>query len=619
MVVRIHWLVSLLCLAAVSVVAPGCQKEEDYFHRLHGPTDVAYLPPGDIFEVPLAYVPSFRSGQIAKLDLKRIDMLVEHGISSWMAAPFLACGRDRVLDQVEVLSDGETYIDVFVSDSQHGQVLRVPHVVPDGDGGYSFASVAWGEPLLYEADGSTLSDGPVLSDLEVRPGYATTETWTIRFHDHSWEVEGTASGPQQQEALPGLPFETDSQELAFTVLHGGREVEEGTFFTLTTDSGIVEFDLPGIVSDLKATPDGAMLLATVLGYDGSPGLWIYLDDDTTHWVDLPEGAVPENIGFHRDEAAFFIADSSEANRVLRVDYTPGDPDSLVIDEVPVSEPAFDVAHAGDPDVEHLFVAAAYHETIEVIDLETGAQVDVNPWTDAVDPIRVGSLITGMDASRGTLEMNTVTPTEVNEERYVVVATTYAGYLHVIEADTGCEVLESFFGPYLEGIDASTEVVYYDVSPQSDTFLLPDPVTGLEISINPCGGVARDQMWTLRYRSATQSWEVEGALSGIQQGQAYEDQRYVSDDGEISFVLASGARASSDGDWVQFSVNDGVSPVGVLELPADPLVFTDIYDFREGSWWEHRERQVALVPNAGNDVVMWVHIEGYGDGGLKYFR
>ena len=609
----------ILVALAMLFLLPGCGAEEDYFHRLHGPTDIAHLPPGEIFEVPLAYVPNFRSGQIAKLDLKRIDLLVEEGYSSWMAAPMLACGRDRVLDQIAVTSDGLTRIDVFTSDSQRGQVLRVPHVIPGSDGGHEFNPLTWGEPRLWGPDGSTLSEGPELADLQVVPGHATTEDWTIRYRDHSWEVSGTRSGIQLQEAVPGLPYETDGKELAFTVLHRGLAVEDGTAFTLSVDTGIVEFDLPGVVSDLRATPDGQMVIATVLGYGGDSGLWIYVGDDSNEWIDLPPGCVPENIGFHATDDAFFVADSSDANRVLRVDYEPGEPASLQVTEIPVSEPAFDVAHAGDPEVDHLFVGAAFHESVEIVDLTTGEPVDVNPWTPEVDPIRVGSLITGLDASRGTLSMNTATPLEINEERYAVVATTYAGYMHIIEADTGCEVLESFFGPYLEGLDAGTEVVYYDVSPPSDTFMLADPVTGTEVSINPCGGIARDQLWTLRYRSDLQAWEVDGAESGIQEGLALEDVRYVSDDGEISFVLASGAQASTDGDWIQFAVNDGVSPVGVLELPSDPMVYTDIYDLREGSWWEYKERQVALVPNVGNDVVMWVHLEGYGDGGLKYFR
>jgi hypothetical protein len=613
-----------LALAAAFAFAPGCDSGEDYFHRLHGPTDVALIPPGGVFEVPVAYAPNFRNGHISKLDLKRIDLLVEDNAVAWQASPDLACGRDRVLDQIAVTTDGEMRIDVFVSDSQRDQVLRVPHARPDGDGGVEFvvASGAIPEaPVAQDGDGAALGgDAPTLDDLAIRPGYATTEDWTITYRGSAWVVEGTRSGLQQQQALPGLAYESDGEEIAFTMHHGGADVPEGTAFTFAVDTGIVEFELPGIAIDLQATPAGTLVLATVIDYLGdSGGLWIYLDDDQQGWLDLPAGAVPESMGFSRDGDAVFIADSSDANRVLKVTFDEGDPDSFEVTEIPVTEPNIDVAHSHDPDTDHLFVAAAYSETVEIIELTTGDPVDVNPWTEAVDPVFIGSLITGLDASAGTLGLNSITPQDRFEDKHVVVATTYAGYMHVMEADTGCQAAETSFGPYLEFADLGTAVSYVDVGPASDSRLLDDTITGEAVSINPCGGVARDQTWTLRFREDLLSWEVEGEFSGVQLGLAREDLRYVSDDGEISFVIASGARASSDGDWITFSVNDGFSPVGVLELPGDPVIFTDIYDAREGAWWEHREREIALVANAGNDVVMWIHIEGYGTGGLKYFR
>ncbi len=609
---------ALLALAGAALA--GCEAQEDYFHRLHGPSDVALLEPGGVFEVPVAYVPSFRTGQIAKLDLKRIDLLVEEGAASWLAAPYLACGRDRVLDQVAVTTDGATRVDVWVSDSQRGQVLRVPHVIPDGEGGYSFATVSWEPPVLRDPDGAERSGGPELAELDVRPGFATTETWTITYRGHSWVLEGTASGLQRQEAVPGLAYVSDGDELGFTVLHHGEPVEQGTSFTLVTDTGIEAYDVPGVVSDLKTTPDGAWVVAAVLGYGGDGVLWAHdWQTGISTEVALPAGTVPENLGLHRDGDALFVADSSAASRVLRVDLDGADPALWPVSEIPVSLPGFDVAHGGDAERDYLFVAAAYDETIEILDLASGEPVDANVWTPEVDPVDIGSLITGLDATRRPIEMNSLTGVGLHEEKYAVVASTYAGYLHVIEADTGCQAVESTFGPYLETTEFGTQVTYYDVGPANDVILLTDPVSAQAVSVNPCGGVARDQLWTLRYREDTLDWEVEGSISGIQERHAVEDVRYISDDGEISFVIASGARAASDGDWMRFSVNDGISPVGVLELPGDPLLFTDVFDFREGAWWEHREREVALVPNAGNDVVMWVHVEGYGDGGLKYFR
>ena len=47
-----------------------------------------------------------------------------------------------------VTTDGFSQVDVWVSDSQRGEMLRVPHVIPDGSGGYTFAGVTWEPPVL---------------------------------------------------------------------------------------------------------------------------------------------------------------------------------------------------------------------------------------------------------------------------------------------------------------------------------------------------------------------------------------------------------------------------------------------------------------------------------------
>jgi len=284
-------------LVAATLALSGCEPQEDYFHRLRGPTDVALLPPGGVFEVPVAYVANFRSGQVAKLDLKRIDLLVEEGQASWFAAPYLACGRDRVIDQIAVTTDGATQVDVWVSDSQRGQVLRVPHVIPDGAGGFTFAGVG---PVQVDAQHAAglgrvgeLSSGPELADLDVRPGSATTETWTMTYRGKSWELDGTASGLQQLEALPGLEYETDGQELSFTMLHHGESVEAGTTFTLVTDTGIEAFEVPGVVSDLKTSADGTWVIAAVLGYEGHGVLWAHdWQTGISTVLDLPPAPSP---------------------------------------------------------------------------------------------------------------------------------------------------------------------------------------------------------------------------------------------------------------------------------------------------------------------------------------
>ena len=47
----------------------------------------------------------------------------------------------------------------------------------------------------------------------------------------------------------------------------------------------------------------------------------------------------------------------------------------------------------------------------------------------------------------------------------------------------------------------------------------------------------------------------------------------------------------------------------------PLVFTELFDDRDGDWWKVREREIAVIPHVGNDVVLWVDIQGQGAGGV----
>ena len=64
--------------------------------------------------------------------------------------------------------------------------------------------------------------------------------------------------------------------------------------------------------------------------------------------------------------------------------------------------------------------------------------------------------------------------------------------------------------------------------------------------NPCGGISRAQGWVLRFDELVQGWRVRGDLSGEQDTIAYEDIRYVSDDGEISFLILSGGTPDEAG-------------------------------------------------------------------------
>ena len=66
----------LAAVLGLLVVATACVDDDRSFAQFDGPTDVVILEPGELFEVPVALVTSFRSGRVTKLDLKRRSVLV---------------------------------------------------------------------------------------------------------------------------------------------------------------------------------------------------------------------------------------------------------------------------------------------------------------------------------------------------------------------------------------------------------------------------------------------------------------------------------------------------------------------------------------------------------------
>lgn len=607
------------------LVAAGCGTGASELHRFHGPIDVAYLPPGPFFEQPVAYVTNWQSGTVSKLDLRRFDMLVEDEPGAWIASPPMAAGRDRVLDQVAVATDLETFVDVLATDASRDEILRLPHLEVAGDGTLSFFGdpVVSAGPEYHPGEGS--GGGEVtLAGLALLEGATATEEWTLTWRGSAWTVDGTASGPQVEVALPGVPYATDRDELRFTVVHGDAVPAEGSTVVLSTDTGLRSAPLSGYAHDLLAVPGGRWVLAAVqaTGPGGEPAGVIEVWDRTLEIgavLELPEGARPAGMGLDREGTSALVADLSDLGVVHRVHLEGDDPVAFVVEQVPVPGPTVDVAVGRSPERELLFAASLDEQVVHLVDLGTGEPVDWNPYTPEPDPIQVRAPVVGLAASAEEIDLNTEAPWGAPERAPVVVATTLTGFLHVLDAATGCAAFESVAGAYVQADASGSYSPFTDLSPPSNPAIEVDPETGAVGTTNSCGGITLDEYWTLTYDESLQSYTVEGRESGEQVGRLYEDVRYVSDGGEISLLVRSGTLATTDGDRFVLDVNDGLSPVPLQELPGDPLVYTDRFGDRTSPWYNVATREAAVVPHAGNDVVMWIDIQGYGDGGLQYFQ
>lgn len=603
----------------------ACAEDEAPSARLDGPMDLALLEPGPFYEVPVALVTNFRSGRVSKLDVKRTNLLVEAGPAPWMPGPDLAFGAGRALSEIAIVERGSG-VDVWVADDASDSLLRRTWIAGIGeDGAPLWPEPALGETRLLSPDGVPLQGEvtPRLLGLRLGHGRATTETWTLRWEGRAFAVEGSASGIQDRKAVPGTPYESDRGEIRFTLALDGVILETGSRIEVDVDGGVEEADAGGLVMDLWREPGGAWVLAAVLPDEG-PG-WVAAWDAESMSelarVTLPQGAQPERIEADVADGSAWVADSWEgpegAGRVFRLDWIPGDAQSLAATVVPVPEPAIDVAPGHDPAAPRLFVAAAYTDAVWMLDRASGAVLDANVASPEADPTRVRALVTGLAPLRRPVETMQLDEDGTRVPAYGVLAATFAGEMYWIDGRTGCQVFGTPAGASLQLATADpAAAAFSDVGFASNPVLVQDPASERVVSTSTCGGVARTETWNVTFDAGLQSYEVEGSRSGVQAGRAYEGERYVSDEGAISFLILPGTAATSHGDRWQFPIDDGVTPMPLHELPADPLVFTELYDDRSGIWFAVREREVALVPNAGNDVVLWIDVQGQGQQGVR---
>jgi len=209
--------------------------------------------------------------------------------------------------------------------------------------------------------------------------------------------------------------------------------------------------------------------------------------------------------------------------------------------------------------------------------------------------------------------------ELGVDRWIrsVAVSLASGRMQWMEEGTGCLVPDAF-GPRTDF--ASNSALQVDFQSNDDSSgaptLEPTVESGRHVIVNACTGIARAETWQLRYDAAQQGWRVRGAISGDQAALAYENRRYLSDRGEVSFVIRGGLNPTSDGTLISFSVLDGALTVTGdnngdtrrdvdFDLPLDPVYF----EFRAGPW-DGGYRQVdvrphVIVPVAGGDMFVRV--------------
>lgn len=597
----------------------GCTQTPRIPLHFDGPVAAAWLDVSDDlpFERPIGFVANSRSGSIVPLDLKEGRLLTDDSAASFLRAGALATGQTRQLGDIFAFAKGGV-VTVWALDIASDRVLMVPYIT-----GVEADSPAEVVPESTEAvfvDADESGDEPDISTIKVRSGFTTTEDWSIEFDGVRWWAKGSRSGTQATIPNNGEVFTSDKGEVEFTI---SGTATAGDRFDFHTETGVVEFAYGGRVASLFG--DAERLYVAVEGETPHIGVVDPFSGEWLGMVSLPAGATPWRLS-RAEDGRLFVADSrSPAVYMISADIMTN-PGSAVVTSLPTAAPLVDVAWQAGEDIdgvsfEHLFVAPVGLQRVDVYDLTTSTWVDPNPDDADVAGVMLGSPVAGLSASVDSVWFQQANAWGAIPRIPTVVVSTQDGFVFQLDASTGCGMV-STRGPHgpNEVLDTSESFLYSyldDQGPASDASLVVDDATGEQIAVSSCGGVARGETWTVTYESASVSWDVIGSLSGQQLGRAFSDQRYVSDNGAISFLIASGSAPATDGDRFVFIVDRGLSTYagsdinedGTIgtgdspwEAPGRPLTF-ELYVGPTGGGWDLGDRrEFAIIPAESSDVV-----------------
>jgi hypothetical protein len=588
------------------LLASGCRDDPAYEGAFDVPSGAAILDPtqGGPFEEPIGVVASRVGGAIRMMALKQGRYVMTSGTVSFGRGNPLPTGLDRQIESVATYAVGEGRVDVFAADAHFGQVLRIPWIVDvaeDGEPVEAVASVQT-EPAFVDADGS--GDSPSLTNLIVTSGYTTSENWSVEFDGERWWVVGSRSGTQAETAVANEPYVAERRALSFTITGSATA---GDRFEFTTSNGIEEIEVPGAPMALAMAADQSTM-AVILHLPAR-------ETNVVRWLDPATGALldgevvlsadsrPVRLDFDEQDN-LLIAD---AGRAAVWEVAKGEVDAI---EYVMPTPMADVTALGDG----VYGMSVEGREIWLFDRASGQLVDLNPSAQGIQPRTFRSPVSGIDAMTTPFPFQERDDDDVRRFGRALGVTMYSGEVAFMEEGSGC-LLTDEIGPRTSATSSGGSVVDYErinfSSVDLAAFLQINASNDGHVTVNTCGGIAQSEQWSLTYDRLVQAWRVKGSVSDEQERLAYEDERYVSDDGAVSFVIRAGGVPSEDGWIMRFSTLDGLlrangdlngdgSIDSQISLPADPVAFHYRVGGEEGGWQTVDDRPFVLVAAAGSD-------------------
>ncbi len=590
----------MMLLAAMLLA--GCGQTDRYEGAFDLPHASAVLPAdAGPFHEPIAYVANRYDGQVRLLAVKSGRYLTDDAEVAFARSSSLSFGRDRVISSLATWTDGDA-VHLFAADAAYDHLVRATHIESvDEQGTPVRPAVTWEVPTLQGEGDATLVD------LEFKPGFSSSETWTIERSGDVWTVKGSRSGRLETTAVSGEPYIGPQRAIAFTIQ---GDAQTGARFEVAVDAAVQEFDVGGTPLVLATAPDQSAIALTVQDRALGHRTLRFFDpvQQTVGDSLLPADAVPARMEYSGD--TLWVSDTG------RPSLWEVQPDRTVVEHV-LPFTSTDVAVLPTEDAGWAYLASADGRAVWLYDLATDTVVDVNPSHPGVDPQRFDTPVQGLTAiplAYPWLERN---QWDTQREGRTVAVTLQNARLMFMEEATGC-LLRDTLGPRTSVVSSASATIDYQTDIDGFTvdgrypFLLQNEADDRHVQVHPCGGVARNEVWTLTFRRNSQAWQVEGSVSGLQQRMAFEDQRYVSDDGSVSFVVRAGGFASQEGWRMSFGTDAGIvvgdgggtnaSTTTALTLPGDPLYV----EYMAGPEGEQTLRPYVIVVAQGADSVARLH-------------
>lgn len=619
----------------------ACEEGYRHTHAFDGPVHSVILDHREMgpYEDAVGFISSSRNGRIVPLDLKHGTMLSDQVAAPFIRPRWLATGTRRILGQLAVYSPDDIQVSVYAADTANDVLLEIPYVI-DMDPNPVIQTASHTAPVFEDTDGS--GDDPAISDISLTNGWTTTETWTVVFDGTIWKTEGSRSGLQSQQASEGERFESDNNEISFTI---NGKASRGDRFSFETDTGIVEHDLGGTILAMERAPETEHLVAAVwdpLTERSSIVVWDIRQRMERGRYLLPEDSQAWRLAFGETIADVFVADAQNP-QLFKLTLNHESPELSAHDVIETAAPVSTLAWVSDGltdmeqrlededtgalfedpsvdrDYEHLFVGLVGLSRVDVYDVRARTWVDVNPMDEIAGGFQLESPIVGLSSTPNRVllqERNDVGNRVIGK---AVAATMYNGAVVLLEADSGCAALD-FEGPHVPQNQGFESIVFSDVGNASNPDMVADDATGRRIQMSRCGGLVRTEEWTVTFDEVLGNWEVKGTMSGVQSQRAVDGERWVSDNGGFSFTMVAGSRPASEGDTFNFFTDEGILRIDAiergdgqimpLELPAEPTVFQYLAGPTDDGWYDVDERTFILVPVTNSDLVIRIRIKAW---------